>query len=249
VHKCVCGDLWNDDVAGCRAVPTAPVTAEGLRERLTEALLDPLKCCIVVDSWGVHGTCKSCWPKAQAAADAVLAVRDEELERLRAELTEAVEHNDETCSAFRELQACDERRRAAEAERDLLRETLADSDLGAQVLAQWEAIAAADADRDRLEAERDALKAKLEARREDEERTYDELEAEFLRAAEERDALKAAIAEQTQRTLNAAADKLYALPATDGAALKGPYWYRQGFTQAADLLRDWADYPGRSGRP
>jgi hypothetical protein len=52
-----------------------------------------------------------------------------------------------------------ERRAAAEAERDLLRETLAESDLGAQVLAQWEAVAAADADRDRLVAERDALKA------------------------------------------------------------------------------------------
>jgi hypothetical protein len=103
------------------------------------------------------------------------------------------------------------------AERDLLRETLAEADLGAQVLAQWEAIAAADADRDRLETERDALKA--------------------------------AIAEQTQRTLNAAADKLYALPVTDGAALKGPYWYRQGFTQAADLLRDWADYPAALAAP
>lgn len=51
---------------------------------------------------------------------------------------------------------------AAEAERDLLRETLAESDLGALTLAQWEAIAAADADRDRLEAERDALKAAIE---------------------------------------------------------------------------------------
>lgn len=58
-----------------------------------------------------------------------------------------------------------------------------------------------------------------------------------------RDALKAELAEVVRRTLNAAADKLHALPATDGAALKGPYWYRQGFTQAADLLRDWADYP------
>lgn len=52
---------------------------------------------------------------------------------------------------------------AAEAERDLLRETLAESDLGALTLAQWEAIAAADADRDRLEAERDALKAAIRA--------------------------------------------------------------------------------------
>lgn len=50
-------------------------------------------------------------------------------------------------------------RERAEAERDLLRETLAESDLGAQVLAQWEAIAAADADRDQLETERDSLVA------------------------------------------------------------------------------------------
>jgi hypothetical protein len=50
-------------------------------------------------------------------------------------------------------QNADADRDRMEAERDLLRETLAESDLGAQVLAQWEAIAAADADRDRLEAE------------------------------------------------------------------------------------------------
>lgn len=66
---------------------------------------------------------------------------------------------------------------------------------------------------------------------------------------DERDVLEAELAEVVPRTLNAAADKLFALPATDGAALKGPYWYRQGFTQAADLLRDWADYPAALDAP
>jgi hypothetical protein len=47
---------------------------------------------------------------------------------------------------------------ALRAERDLLRETLAESDLGAQIQAQWEAIAAADVDRDRLAGELAELK-------------------------------------------------------------------------------------------
>lgn len=79
-------------------------------------------------------------------------------------------------------------------------------------------------------------------------REVETLRAERNEARAERDALKAALAEQTQRTLNAAADKLYALPA-DGAALKGPYWFRKGFTDAADLLRDWADYPAALDHP
>ncbi|KAB2384737.1 hypothetical protein [Actinomadura montaniterrae] len=45
-----------------------------------------------------------------------------------------------------------------------------------------------------------------------------------------------------EQVLNAAADQLDALP-KDGTALKGPYWYREGFKQAGDMLRDWADYP------
>lgn len=55
--------------------------------------------------------------------------------------------------------------------------------------------------------------------------------------------LAAVLPEAESRTLNAAADKLESLPETDGAALKGPYWYREGFKQAGGLLRDWADYP------
>ncbi len=40
--------------------------------------------------------------------------------------------------------------------------------------------------------------------------------------------------------LNAAADKLDGLPA-GGEALSGPQWYRQGVSDAANCLRDWAD--------
>jgi hypothetical protein len=43
--------------------------------------------------------------------------------------------------------------------------------------------------------------------------------------------------------LEAAADQLDTLPA-GGEALIGPYWYRQGIVQGADLLRDWADVLG-----
>lgn len=82
-----------------------------------------------------------------------------QIERLRAELAEAKRQ----FSTFRDevlgnLSDAIRERNEAQAERDLLRETLAESDLGAQVLAQWEAIAAADADRDRLQAERDEIK-------------------------------------------------------------------------------------------
>jgi hypothetical protein len=42
--------------------------------------------------------------------------------------------------------------RELEVERDALQEALEDDDKGAMILAQWEAIAAADADRDRLTA-------------------------------------------------------------------------------------------------
>lgn len=48
--------------------------------------------------------------------------------------------------------------------------------------------------------------------------------------------------EHAERVLTAAADQLDAMP-KDGTALKGPYWYRQGFKDATDMLRDWADYP------
>lgn len=47
----------------------------------------------------------------------------------------------------------------------------------------------------------------------------------------------------TERVLTAAADQLDAMPETDGAALQGPYWYRDGWKQATGMLRDWADYP------
>lgn len=49
--------------------------------------------------------------------------------------------------------------------------------------------------------------------------------------------------EHARRVLEAAADQLDAMPATDGAAIKGPYWYRDGWKQATGMLRDWADYP------
>lgn len=49
--------------------------------------------------------------------------------------------------------------------------------------------------------------------------------------------------EHARRVLTAAADQLDAMPETDGAALKGPYWYRDGWKQATGMLRDWADYP------
>lgn len=49
--------------------------------------------------------------------------------------------------------------------------------------------------------------------------------------------------EHARRVLTAAADQLDAIPETDGAALKGPYWYRDGWKQATSMLRDWADYP------
>jgi hypothetical protein len=50
---------------------------------------------------------------------------------------------------------------AVDAERDALREVLAETDKGSIILAQWEAIAAADADRDRLGAERDEARATI----------------------------------------------------------------------------------------
>lgn len=46
-----------------------------------------------------------------------------------------------------------------------------------------------------------------------------------------------------ETTLRQAAEYLESLPATDGAALKGPAWYRQGFKDAIHLLYDLADYP------
>jgi hypothetical protein len=55
--------------------------------------------------------------------------------------------------------------------------------------------------------------------------------------------LAAVLAEHAQRVLTAAADQLDAMPETDGAALKGPYWYRDGWKQATSILRDWAEYP------
>jgi hypothetical protein len=54
---------------------------------------------------------------------------------------------------------------------------------------------------------------------------------------------KNAPGEHAERILTAAADQLDAMPETDGAALKGPYWYRDGWKQATGMLRDWADYP------
>lgn len=55
--------------------------------------------------------------------------------------------------------------------------------------------------------------------------------------------LAAVLPAYTERVLTAAADQLDAMPETDGASLKGPYWYRDGWKQAAGMLRDWADYP------
>jgi hypothetical protein len=55
--------------------------------------------------------------------------------------------------------------------------------------------------------------------------------------------LAAVLPAYIERVLTAAADQLDAMPETDGAALKGPYWYRDGWKQATGMLRDWADYP------
>lgn len=55
--------------------------------------------------------------------------------------------------------------------------------------------------------------------------------------------LAAVLPAYTERVLTAAADQLDAMPETDGAALKGPYWYRDGWKDATGMLRDWADYP------
>lgn len=51
------------------------------------------------------------------------------------------------------------------------------------------------------------------------------------------------LAAELKSVLNAAADRLDKLP-VGGEALKGPYWYRQGVHDAANLLRDWADASG-----
>lgn len=58
-----------------------------------------------------------------------------------------------------------------------------------------------------------------------------------------RPVLAAVLAACIERVLTAAADQLDAMPETNGAALKGPYWYRDGWKQATGMLRDWADYP------
>jgi hypothetical protein len=52
----------------------AAILDKGLRERVAEALLDPLKCCTVTPFplTPIHGTCKDCWARALAAADLVL---------------------------------------------------------------------------------------------------------------------------------------------------------------------------------
>lgn len=47
-------------------------------------------------------------------------------------------------------------------------------------------------------------------------------------------------------TLNAAADRLDALP-PGGQALTGPYWYGQGMKDAVNILRDWAVWPKALG--
>lgn len=55
--------------------------------------------------------------------------------------------------------------------------------------------------------------------------------------------LAAVLPAYIERVLTAAADQLDAMPETDGAALQGPYWYRDGWKQATGMLRDWADNP------
>lgn len=104
------------------------------------------------------------------------------------------------------------------------------------------AVVSPELERQQAELE-EACEARIDGLRADHAAEIADLEDENRKLRDERDALQSAIAEQVPQVLNAAADKLHSLPATDGAALKGPYWYRQGFLQAADLLRDWADYP------
>ncbi|MCO6011515.1 hypothetical protein NE236_41850 [Actinoallomurus purpureus] len=97
-------------------------------------------------------------PTATGAVDAALAVFATKLAELEQQITE---YRNTQTGLLNEREEQTRRAVAAETERDLLRETLAETDLGALTLAQWEAIADADADRDRLETERDALKAAI----------------------------------------------------------------------------------------
>jgi hypothetical protein len=57
-----------------------------------------------------------------------------------------------------------------------------------------------------------------------------------------------AIGHRDAEVLRISADKLDALP-PGGEALKGPYWYRQGVHDAADLARDWADQADHGDGP
>jgi hypothetical protein len=83
-HTCMCGLFW-----------TAPVTADDLRERYAEALYQHAVTVARPTPFPPHGA-EERWlatvrENAHARAAAVLAVRDEELERLRARLAEEIE--------------------------------------------------------------------------------------------------------------------------------------------------------------
>jgi hypothetical protein len=93
-----------------------------------------------------------------------------------------------------------------------------------------------------LEGNGAELLARLRAAQEEANDAAEVEASETVRAEDaeaERDALKAEVCEQVEKVLNTAADQLDALP-PGGEALKGPYWYRQGVHDAADLLRDWS---------
>ena len=187
VHRCVCGDVWNAGKVGCRAVPAASMTGEGLRELLTERLNTTL----VTPEGGIEQSdckfdrhdrhnflhnCAACQGNVPAIVTALLAVVSPVLERQQAEIerladfgVQSRERHQAEIERLRDVNRIlagerdtwKTRTETARAERDALRETLAETDLGAQVLAQWEAIAAADADRDRLEAQVAALQREL----------------------------------------------------------------------------------------
>lgn len=165
-----------------------------LREQMAAAILDMPNPILGGDTHRQHNYamgCPICKGDAQAIAEVAASVRWEDAARriaaaeTRADKAEYdLEIRTHTARsngrahrvAYLESEKQRERAEAAENERDLLREALGESDLGAQVLAQWEAIAAADADRDRLEEQVAALQRELAEARTDRDTNFSVLQ-------------------------------------------------------------------------
>lgn len=119
-----------------------------------------LYCCVVC-----RGDVPAIVDAIQPELDALID-RAEQAEAQVAALQRELANRDLLLEKYREtISVIAGQHEEAKAEREVFRLALSESDLGAQILAQWETIAAADADRDRLEARVAALREELDALR------------------------------------------------------------------------------------